>query len=167
MAQVLSLDVTVYGTSYAHKIGGIFITPPQLIRPYAVEAGLKHSNLPTQAHSDSGAWSIRPTFHHGTSVQSSPKTSEFHRHSSASLAYPKRSGMYVPYEPARPSWLRALGPTGMPGVVPPGGAPMGQADMLQNSMTMPLQGMQSAELAVGGMNMKSGKRGSSKKEGKA
>jgi len=68
---------------------------------------------------------------------------------------------------ARGLYPSALGPTGMPGVVPPGGAPMGQADMLQNSMTMPLQGMQSAELAVGGMNTKSGKRGSSKKEGKA
>ena len=61
----------------------------------------------------------------------------------------------------------ALGPTGMPGQVTPGGAPMGQADMLTNSMTMPLQGMQSAEMAVGGMNMRNGKRGKSKKEGKA
>ena len=60
---------------------------------------------------------------------------------------------------ARGLFASAMGPTGMPGQVTPGGAPMGQADMLTNSMTMPLQGMQSAEMAAGGMNMKNGKRG--------
>jgi len=67
---------------------------------------------------------------------------------------------------SRGLFASALGPTGMPGQVTPGGAPMGQADMLTNSMTMPLQGMQSAELAAG-MNTRSGKRGNSKNKGKA